>query len=56
MQATNPQKLKQNFIIFLYNQTTGRRGCPLQESKCGAGGCRWAKLEKTTGLRGRLLG
>ena len=26
MQATNPQKLKQNCIIFLYYQTTGRRG------------------------------
>ena len=26
MQAKNPQKLKQNCIIFLYYQTTGRRG------------------------------
>ena len=26
MQATNPQKLKQNCIIFFYYQTTGRRG------------------------------
>ena len=31
-------------------------GCPLQGSECGEGGCLWAKLEKTTGLRGRLLG